>query len=111
MLAMSQKRIMYYTDARGQMPVLDFLRGVTSEERRKTSTYITYLQQRGDQLRRPIAAYLGGKLYELRPKQIRIIYAFLGQDIIVLHAFRKTTGQVPIQDIRLAQARLAELLH
>ena len=62
-------------------------------------------------MRRPIVEYLGDKLYELRPKQIRILYAFVGkQYAVILHAFRKKTGPVPPSEKRLAQTRLADFV-
>ena len=61
-------------------------------------------------MRRPIAEYLGDKLYELRPKQIRILYALVGQHAVILHAFRKKTGPVPPGDKQLAQTRLADFV-
>jgi phage-related protein len=46
----------------------------------------------------------------LRPKQVRILYAFVGQLAVILHAFRKKTGPVPPSEKRLAQARLADFM-
>jgi len=53
---------------------------------------------------------LGDKIYELRPKQIRILYALVGQYAVILHAFWKKTGPVPSSDKRLAQSRLADFV-
>ncbi|MBI4356241.1 MAG: type II toxin-antitoxin system RelE/ParE family toxin [Candidatus Omnitrophica bacterium] len=108
---MSRKRAIYYPDARGKIPALSFLRGLPQDEQQKAYAYISYLEEQGEALRRPIAEYLGGKLYELRPKQVRILYAFVGrQDVVILHAFRKKTGSVPTSEQRLAQARLADFV-
>ena len=49
-------------------------------------------------------------MYELRPKHVRILYAFVGQHVVMLHAFRKKTGPVPPSDKRLAQTRLADFM-
>ena len=108
---MGRKTVVYYPDARGQMPALDVLRALDRDKRQKASAYLSYLEEQGEGLRRPIAEYLGEKLYELRPKQIRILYAFVGTEYaVILHAFRKTTGPVPDRDRRLAQTRLAEFM-
>lgn len=62
-------------------------------------------------MRRPLAEYLGDRIYELRPKHIRVLYAFLGkQYAVILHAFRKETGPVPTRDKRLAKARRADFI-
>lgn len=108
---MGRKAVVYYPDARGQMPALDFLRALDRPEQQKVWAYLSYLEEQGEGLRRPIAEYLGEKLYELRPKQIRILYAFVGPEYaVILHAFRKKRGMVPDRDARLAQTRLAEFM-
>jgi phage-related protein len=76
------------------MPALDVLRALNRDERQKASAYLSY-----------------EKLYELRPKQIRLLYAFVGAEYaVILHAFRKKTGPVPDRDKHLAQTRLAEFM-
>ena len=63
-----------------------------------------------DGRQRPVV-YLGDKLYELRPKQIRILYTFVGKEYaVILRAFRKKTGPVPPSEKRLAQTRLADFV-
>ena len=107
---MAVKSVLYYPDARGEAPALQFLLALGRDEQQKALAYISYLEEQGEALRRPIAEYLGDKIYELRPKQIRILYAFTGQHVLILHAFRKKTGPVPPRDKRLAQTRLADFV-
>ena len=107
---MGCKKVFYYPDARGEAPALKTLLGLDQDEQKKAFSYIGYLEERGEALRRPIAEYLGDKIYELRPKQIRILYALVGQYAVILHAFRKKTGSVLSSDKRLAQSRLADFV-
>ena len=107
---MSRKTVIYYPDARGETLVLKVLFTLAQNEQQKAFAYLSYLEEQGEALRRPIAEYLGDKLYELRPKQIRILYSFVGTYAIVLHAFRKKTGPVPASEKRLAQSRLADFV-
>ena len=108
---MARKTVVYYPDARGNAPALEFLLGLDQTEQQKAFAYITYLEEHGEALRRPIADYLGEKLYELRPKQIRILYAFVGkQYAVILHAFRKKTDAVPPKERQLAQMRLSDFV-
>ena len=108
---MGHKVVVYYPDARGHTPALEFLLGLPQHDQQKAFAYISYLEEHGEALRRPIAEYLGNKLYELRPKQVRILYAFVGKGTaVILHTFRKKTGPVPPAEQRLAQARLADFL-
>ena len=106
---MGRKTVIYYPDARGNTPVLAFLLGLPQDDKQKAFAYISYLEEQGEALRRPVAEYLGDTLYELRPKQVRILYAFVGKGTaVILHAFRKKTGPVPPAEQRLARLRLAE---
>ena len=107
---MARKAAVYYPDARGNTPALEFLLGLPQDEQQKAFAYISYLAEQGETLRRPIAEYLGDKIYELRPKQIRILYAFVDKYAAILHAFRKKTGPVPPSEKQLAQARLADFV-
>ena len=107
---MSRKTAIYSPDARGNAPALEFLLGLPQDEQQKAFAYVSYLEEQGERLRRPIAEYLGERIYELRPKQVRILYAFVGQQAVILYAFRKKTGPVPPSDKRLAQTRLADFV-
>lgn len=105
------KRVIYWPDVRGSAPALEFLLNLTQEDQQKAFAYVTYLEERGGVLRRPIAEYLGDKIYELRPKQIRILYAFVGKELaVILHAFRKKTNAVPAKEKELAKARLLDFV-
>ena len=107
---MSRKTVVYYPDARGETPALQMLLALAQDEQQKAFAYVSYLEEQGESLRRPIAEYLGDKIYELRPKQIRMLYAFMGRHAVILHAFRKKTGPVPPSEKQLAQSRLADFV-
>ena len=106
---MGRKTVVYYTDMKGHSPVLAFLSSLAPHEQEKALAYLSYLREEGEMLRRPIAKYLGDRLYELRPKHIRVLYTFLGTSrVVVLHAFRKTTGPVPLHEKQCALSRRAD---
>ena len=106
---MGSKTVVYYLDEYAESPPLEFLRRLTRQDQQKAFAYISYLEERGEELRRPIADYLGDKLYELRPKQIRVLYSFIGKETaVILHVFRKKTDAVPIKEKRLAAKRLED---
>lgn len=107
---MASKFVIYYPDARGETPALKFLLALEPDEQQKALAYISYLEEQGERLRRPIAEYLGDKIHELRPKQVRILYTFVSRYAVILHAFRKKTGPVPPSEKRLAQTRLADFV-
>ena len=106
-----KKQVVYYFDEKGGNPVWEFISALPSDEREKCFEYIAYLEDMGEQVRRPVGDYLGGKLYELRPKQTRIIYFFMLKDYAVLvHAFRKKTNAVPDREIRTAFRNMEDFI-
>lgn len=105
------KNVVYYIDERGDNPVWDFLNSLPPDEREKCFEYIAYLEQMGEQVRRPVGDYVGDKLYELRPKQTRILYFFMLKDHAVLvHAFRKKTDEIPEREMRIAKTRMNDFI-
>ena len=108
---MGAKRVVYYVDARGRSPVLEDLEKLTDEERKKVLTYVSFLQERGEDLRRPMADYVGDKLYELRPKSHRALYFFMLKDYtVIVHLFRKKTNRLPDAEKRVALSRMGDFL-
>lgn len=102
-----KKRVLYYLDQKGGNPVWEFVTALPPTERDKCFEYIAYLEEMGERVRRPVGDYLGNKLYELRPKQTRIIYFFmLRNDVVLVHAFRKKTDAVPEREMKLAIRRM-----
>ena len=102
-----KKQVVYYLDDRGANPVWGFISSLPVDERDKCLEYIAYLEETGEQVTRPVGDYLGGKLYELRPKHNRLIYFFMLKDYAVLvHAFRKKSNAIPAGEIKTALKRM-----
>lgn len=98
-------------DARGRSPVLEDLQKLTDEEQKKILAYISFLKERGEELRRPMADYVGDKLYELRPKAHRALYFFMLKDYaVVVHLFRKKTDRLPDAEKKVALSRMEDFL-
>lgn len=106
-----RKKVIFYVDAKGEKPVLAFISSLAKDEHDKCDEYIMHLQETGESIRRPIGDYLGNKLYELRPKQTRIIYFFMLKNYAVLvHAFRKKTDAIPERELRIAIKRMNDFI-
>jgi len=109
---MPQTTIVFYKEADGEVPVLDWLRALHRRDRRAYAAGIARMQRLaalGHELRRPEADYLRDGIYELRVRrgrvQYRILSFFHGQRLAVLaHALTKE-GQVPPVDIARAIRR------
>lgn len=105
------KCVVYYVDDRASNLVWDFISSLPIDERDKCFEYIAYLEKMGEQVRRPAGDYLGNKLYELRPKQTRIIYFFMLKNYaILLHAFRKKTNEIPEKEMKTALKRMNDFI-
>ncbi len=100
------KSIFAFIDERGDRPVKDFIQTLSLKEQTKVRAYLHELIERGHNLRRPMADYLGEGIYELRPRHNRIFYFFFLRDhAVLLHAIRKKTDQIPLGDLELCQKR------
>ena len=100
--------VIYYESAEGKCPVMDFVDSRSKRNQAKILSVISFLEEKGPTLPRPLADLLEDGIHELRIKlsgdQIRILYFFCYKNIIVLtHAFSKTSDKVPISEIKKAQ--------
>ena len=109
---MPETRIVFYQEADGPAPVVDWLEDLLRSNERAWANCrarIELLAQFGHQLRRPAADYLQDGIYELRAKQghvqYRLLYFFHGRQVAILaHALTKE-DEVPKADIERAISR------
>ena len=104
-------RIVLYTDPRGKCPPLEFIDALPATEQAKIRNALRLLREFGPDLRMPHARQVKGRLWELRPGASRLFYcAYVEQQFVVLHAFRKQSRKTPEKEIQTALRRLEELL-
>jgi phage-related protein len=101
--------VVFYQEADGECPVLDFLDARPNKVRQIAAARIALLEEHGHGLRRPYCENLGRGLYELRWRvgrvQYRILYFFHGRAVVVLaHALAKE-AQIPAADLGRALRR------
>ena len=110
---MDQDRIQnvyYYVDARGNKPIIEFIESLNFNDQTKVLGYIQELRRQGNNLRRPMADYLGNDIYELRPKDNRIFYFFyVKNNVVLIHAIKKKTKKIPPGDLALCMRRKQEI--
>lgn len=100
------ENIYYFVNERGDSLVKEFIDNLPIKEQAKIFAYIQELKNQGQNLRRPLAGYLGNGIYELRPKDNRIFYFFfLKNNAVLIHAIKKKTDKVPNRDIELCLKR------
>ncbi len=104
--------VVFYQEAPGNVPVLDWLRMLRRADRRgyaKCVARVQRLAELGHELRRPEADFLRDGIHELRARrgrvQYRILYFFHGREVTVLVGGLSKKGQVPEGDIDRALQR------
>ena len=104
--------IEYYSKARGDCPVIEYIASLSDQEQAKIDLYLRHLKDRGTELGMPFARPVKGRkpLWELRPMPHRIVYfAFSGRRFVLLHAFRKGRMKKQREHFDLAERRRQEI--
>jgi phage-related protein len=109
-------KVIYYPEQDGSKPVMTYIENLSIREQAKTLAFIGLLEENGPDLPRPYADLLDDGIHELRIKlsgtQVRILYFFCYQNIIVLtNAFDKHTNKVPKKQIDLAKENRTDFLN
>ena len=107
--------VIYFFSKDDIKPVEEYIDSLSTSEQAKTAAFISLLEDKGPNLQRPYADLLKDGIHELRLKlkgtQVRILYFFCYQNIIVLtNVFDKHTSEVPEAEIKLAQERRTDFL-
>lgn len=108
-----RKKAIYYEDKRNKRPVEEFITDLESKARAKVLARIEFLEECWQELRRPYVDSLEDGLYELRVifsgNQVRVIYAYMFKDyIVLLHGIMKKTSEVPQEDMAKARKRMID---
>ena len=105
--------IIFYEQANGSIPVLEYLEQLEPKARTKVIGFLELLSEYGIELREPYSKALSSGIFELRCRyrstQTRILYFFYsGKDIIVTNGFTKNTKRTPRQELALVKQRKAD---
>lgn len=104
--------VRFYQEDSGNEPVREWLNELSKNDKRVIGRDIRIVQ-----IDWPVEGVLvkplGSGLWEIRSKLenriARILFVFLGGEIILLHAFIKKTQKTPVQEIDLARKRAKKL--
>lgn len=107
-------KVVFFRNARGRVPVLEWLRELSPDDRKTIGTDLLRVQENWP-IGMPICRSLGKGLWEVRTplagnRTARLVFGLAGSEIFVLHAFFKTTQKTPAADISLARSRMKEVL-
>lgn len=105
-------KVYYYTTARGDNPVQEFVDGMDETTQARFFAYVELLKEHGPNLKRPYADIVYGKIREIRPRQARVLYFFaIGNRVILVHGFLKKKDAIDPADIAVAESRMKDWLH
>lgn len=112
---MPETHLRIFQDDDGSVPFWEWLDQIQVRNRKayeKCRSYVTRLQQLGHELRRPTADLLRDGVYELRIRHqrvnYRILYGFVGQDVVLISHGLTKEKRVPVADVDKALERLAK---
>jgi len=112
--------VIFYSDSRGREPTADFIddlrkKSYTDKNARinfnKIVAYIDLLCEKGTRVGEPVVKHLDGDIWELRPLNYRILFAYnKGKLYILLHHFAKKTNKTPLGEIAQAKRNLVDYI-
>lgn len=109
---MSNLQAVYYRASNGNEPVLEFVKDLDSKRRVVLQNQIDRLNLLSDAMPHlpfPYSSQVEGELRELRchmgSEHYRVLYRRSERLIVLLHAFLKTSGQLPPSEIKVAKDR------
>lgn len=80
-----------------------YVRGLAAvAEKNQVDAYVKRQSELGHILKRPVSATLRDGIHELRPGSIRILFFYHENEIVLIHALRKATREVPSREIDTA---------
>jgi hypothetical protein len=100
--------VLIFADEQGYAPLMDWIRRLEPRVQAKLTVRIELLEERGHELRRPLADLLRDGVHELRARvgtvHYRILYFFEGGNAVLSHGLTKV-GAVSDSDIDLVLGR------
>jgi len=100
--------VRFFAASQGDEPAREWLKSFSKEERKIIGEDLKTAQGTA-QWRKPLVDYLGDGLWEVRSTLphviVRILFAEIGGEMIVLHGFKKKTQKTPADDLLLARKR------
>lgn len=108
--------IEFYKDENGNEPVkewlLDLKKKAKSKESRirynKVLEYLYVLEANGTYAGLPYTKHIGGDMWELRPRDDRILFFGVTEGrIVLLHQFEKKTKKTPKRELEIARKRMS----
>jgi phage-related protein len=111
-------KILFYEDTKGYSQVKEFIYDLKAKSRtdkncnvqfNKIVAYIDLLEELRTRVGKPVTKHLEGEIWELRPLNNRILFAYYKDNtFIILHQFIKKTQKTPPREIKRAIRNLKD---
>lgn len=102
----------YRTEARNE-PVRDWLKDMSKEDRARVGEAIKMVEF-GWPVGMPTCRPMGKGLFEIRVdlagRTVRVLFCIVRDSLVLLHGFTKKTEATPDTDLKLALARMRDVL-
>ena len=112
--------VIFYSDSKGNEPIAEFISELYQKSHadknarinfNKIAAYINLLSKKGTRIGEPVTKHLDGDIWELRPLDNRILYAYYKDNkFILLHLFVKKTKKLPPRELEQAKRNLADYI-
>ena len=104
--------VLFYRTDSGNEPVRAWLKGLSRQDKKAIGSYIKTVQY-GWPIGMPVVRKLDDGLWEIRSRLdqriARVLFTVYSGNMILLHGFFKQSRKTPAADIKLANARKADL--
>lgn len=104
-------RVTFFKTSSGRSPVLEFIQGLAKPERARLFESLDQVERYGLDAIRVQFRQIEGKLWEIKVSAHRILYVVIeGEEMVLLHAYKKQGQKLPIKERDIAIRRMKELL-
>jgi len=91
--------------------VLDYINSLAKPERARVLEALDQIERRGLAAIRVQFRQIEGKLWEIKIGSHRVFYVMIdGEEMVLLHAYKKQQQKLPIKERDIALRRMKELL-
>ena len=108
MLKLPKLRAEFYRSVSGREPVREWIDALPPHDRKVIREDITEVQFEWP-MGRPRVDHLRDGLWEIRSRlenrQARVLFAFTGREMVILHGFIKKTRATPSEELEVAERR------
>jgi phage-related protein len=104
-------KVTFYQTSSSRSPVLEYLQKLPKPDRARVFEALQQIQNFGLDAVRVGFRQIQGKLWELKIGAHRIFYLlFEKNEMVLLHSYRKQSQKLPLNERKIAQARMKEVL-